>query len=137
MRASSCVPPRDANAPADSARRGHMAHHRRPQEETGRTMCARIPSSHYAPSSPLRLRASYSALCTLDKFSAVCTKEAEPLIHMSFCPDKPILAGFLESFAPCSVSALAGRHNDGHLICLTCYTVNTPHSALQSEQIML
>jgi hypothetical protein len=25
--------------------------------------------------------------------------DAEPLIHMSLCPDKPILAGFLGSFA--------------------------------------
>jgi hypothetical protein len=25
--------------------------------------------------------------------------EAEPLMHMSLCPEKPILAGFLGSFA--------------------------------------
>src|SRR4029450_1325004 len=36
---------------------------------------------------------------------------AQPLIHMSFCPDKPILAGFLGSFAPYPFSALAGRHD--------------------------
>src|SRR5262245_12136520 len=39
----------------------------------------------------------------------------QPLIHMSFCPDKLILAGFSGSFAPCPVSVLAGRH-DGRYI---------------------
>src|SRR5262249_49788177 len=39
--------------------------------------------------------------------------DTEPLIHMAFCPDKPIRAGFLGSFAPCSVSTLTGRHDDG------------------------
>src|SRR6266567_314624 len=60
---------------------------------------------------------------------ASLTVEAEPLIHMSFCPDKPILAGFLGSFAPCSVSTLAGRH-DGDVISLPRPTVNTPHPAM-------
>src|SRR5262245_40138020 len=32
--------------------------------------------------------------------------DTEPLIHMSFGPDKPILTGFLGNFAPYSFSAL-------------------------------
>src|SRR4030095_9876892 len=40
-------------------------------------------------------------------------------------PDKPILAGFLVGFAPCSVSTLAGRH-DGDVISLTRLPVNNP-----------
>src|SRR5215510_6751900 len=44
---------------------------------------------------------------------------------MSFCSDKPILAGFSESFAPCPVSAFEGRH-DGDVICLMQRIVNTP-----------
>src|SRR5262245_60429599 len=51
---------------------------------------------------------------------------AEPLIHMSFCPDKPILAGFSGSFAPYPFSALAGRY-DGDVICLTRLPVNNPN----------
>jgi hypothetical protein len=50
---------------------------------------------------------------------------AEPLIHMSFCLDKPILAGFLGSFAPYPFSTLEGRHDSGNLICLTRAAVNT------------
>ena len=49
----------------------------------------------------------------------VDAQEAEPLIHMAFCPEKPILAGFLESFAPCSVSTLTRRHDNEDVICLT------------------
>src|SRR6516165_10685053 len=45
---------------------------------------------------------------------------------MSLCPDNVILAGFLESFAPCSFSALAGYH-DGDVICLRRQPVNNPH----------
>ena len=60
---------------------------------------------------------------------------AEPLMHISFCLDKPILAGFLESFAPCPVSALAGRYDDEDLICLTRRAVNTPNPAMQSERV--
>jgi hypothetical protein len=45
---------------------------------------------------------------------------------MSFCPDKPILAGFLESFAPYPFLALAGRH-DGDVISLTRLPVNDPN----------
>ena len=43
----------------------------------------------------------------------------QPWIHMSFCSDKPIMAGFLGSFVPYSVSTLAGRHDDRDLISLT------------------
>src|SRR5262249_1776561 len=46
-------------------------------------------------------------------------------MHMSFCSDKPILAGFSESFAPCPVSAFEGRH-DGDVICLMQRIVDTP-----------
>src|SRR5262249_53234625 len=46
-------------------------------------------------------------------------------MHISFCSDKPILAGFSESFAPCPVSAFEGRH-DGDVICLMQRIVNTP-----------
>jgi hypothetical protein len=33
-------------------------------------------------------------------------------MHRSLCPDQRILPGLLRSFAPYSVSALAGRHDD-------------------------
>jgi hypothetical protein len=54
---------------------------------------------------------------------------------MSFCPDKPILAGFLGSFALYPLSALAGRH-DGDLICLTQRAVNNPNPAMKAERIV-
>ena len=54
---------------------------------------------------------------------------SEPLIHMSFCPDKPILAGFLGSFAPCSVSTLAGHYDDEGVISLWQRVVNVMQSA--------
>ena len=44
------------------------------------------------------------------------------------------MAEFLGSFAPCSVSTLAGRLDDEDVICLTCYTVNNPTPAMQSER---
>jgi hypothetical protein len=59
---------------------------------------------------------------------------AEPFLHLPFCPDKTILAGFSDSFAPCAVSALAGHHDDEDLICLTRRAVNTAHPAMQSHQ---
>src|SRR5215831_11234156 len=55
-------------------------------------------------------------------------------MHMSLCLDKPIMAGFLGSFAPCSVSTLAGRHDDADVICLTRVPVNNPTPAMQSER---
>jgi hypothetical protein len=53
---------------------------------------------------------------------------SEPLIHMSFCPDKPMLAGFLGSFAPCSVSTLAGHYDDEGVIYLRQRVVNVMQS---------
>ena len=35
----------------------------------------------------------------------------QPLMHLSLCPDKPILAGLLESFAQYPLPPLAGRHD--------------------------
>jgi hypothetical protein len=63
----------------------------------------------------------------------VLTTEAEPVLHMSFCPDKPILAGFLGTFAPYPFSALAGRHDNGDVICLTRRTVNSLYPAMKFE----
>ena len=40
-------------------------------------------------------------------------------------PDKPLLTGFLGNFAPCSFSAIEGRH-DGDVISLTRLPVNNP-----------
>src|SRR5215471_5699285 len=57
-----------------------------------------------------------------------CKTDTSPLIHMSLCPDKPILAGFVESFAPCSVSTLAGPHDDADVICLRQRVVNVMRS---------
>ena len=37
------------------------------------------------------------------------------------------------SFAPCPVPALAGRHDDADVICLTRGAVNTPHLAMRFE----
>ena len=53
-----------------------------------------------------------------------------PLIHMSFCPDKPILAGLSGGCAPCVLPVLAGRHDDANVICLTRRTVNISTSVL-------
>jgi hypothetical protein len=51
-------------------------------------------------------------------------------IHISSCPDKPILAGFVGSFALYQLPTLAGRHDDRDLISLTRQPVNTPHPAM-------
>src|SRR5262249_55055920 len=48
-------------------------------------------------------------------------------IHLSLCPDKPIRAGFSGSVTPCSVSTLAGRHDDRALISLMRLPANTPY----------
>jgi hypothetical protein len=61
----------------------------------------------------------------------------EPLMHLPLCPDKVILAGLLESFAPYPFSALAGRHDNGDLISLTRPAVNSPNPAMQSERVGL
>jgi hypothetical protein len=57
--------------------------------------------------------------------------EAESLMRMSLCPDKPTLAGLLGSFVPYPFSVLEGRH-DGDVLSLTRLVVNTPNLALQS-----
>src|SRR5215471_20294291 len=59
------------------------------------------------------------------------TGTAQPLIHISLCPDKPILAGSLGSFARCPLPMFAGRHDDEDVICLTCYPVNNQTPAMQ------
>src|SRR5262245_58018937 len=57
-----------------------------------------------------------------------CMTNAEPLIHMSFCPDKLILAGFSSSFAPCPGSAIAGHYDDEGVIYLRQRVVNIMQS---------
>src|SRR5215510_14714114 len=47
---------------------------------------------------------------------------------MSFCPDKPILAGCLGSFAQYSLSALAGHYDDEGVISLRQRVVNVMQS---------
>src|SRR5439155_4491096 len=47
--------------------------------------------------------------------------EAKPLMRIPFCP----------------LPALPGRHNNGHVICLTRCAVNSPHPAMQSERVVL
>src|SRR5438093_9309879 len=47
-------------------------------------------------------------------------------MHMSFCPDTPILARFVGSVAPYSFSALEGRY-DRDVIPLARLPVNKPH----------
>src|SRR5215831_20627966 len=49
-------------------------------------------------------------------------------MHMSLCPDKPIMAGFLESFAPCPISTLAGHYDDKSVIYLRQRVVNVMQS---------
>jgi hypothetical protein len=49
------------------------------------------------------------------------------LINRLFCPDNVLLVGYSGSFAQCPVSALAGRHDNGNLICLTRAAVNSPN----------
>jgi hypothetical protein len=55
---------------------------------------------------------------------------------MAFCPDKPILAGLSGGFDQYPVSALAGRHDDEDVICLTPPAVNNPHPAMQCERVV-
>src|SRR5215471_8322809 len=55
------------------------------------------------------------------------------MVHMSFCPDKPILAGFSGSFTPHPLPAPAGCHDNGAVVCLTRHTVNTPHPTIKTE----
>jgi hypothetical protein len=62
---------------------------------------------------------------------------AEPLINVTFCPDNAILAGFAGSFAPCPLSAVLGRHDDGGVICLTRRAVNTQTPAMKTEPVGL
>src|SRR5215831_18378082 len=50
--------------------------------------------------------------------------DAEPVMHMSLCPDNVILARLSGSFAPCSVSTLAERHDDEGVIYLRQRVVN-------------
>ena len=77
---------------------------------------------------PHRYPASIGCDTALGQWAFVCFhRDAEPLIHMSLCPDKPIMAGFLGSFAPCSVSTFAGRH-DRDVICLRRRVVNVTQS---------
>src|SRR5437867_95677 len=57
-----------------------------------------------------------------------------PLIHMSLCPDKPILAGFVGSCAPCLAQCSQGAMTD--VICLTRQPGNAPNPAMQSECIV-
>jgi hypothetical protein len=57
------------------------------------------------------------------------TLDASPLIHMPFCRDNALLAGFSGSFAQDLLSALAGRHDDGDVISLTRRAVNNPNSS--------
>ena len=64
-------------------------------------------------------------------------RAAEPFIHMSLCPDKPILAGFLGSFALYQLPALAGRHDGRNLISLTRSSVNNPNPIIQSGRVVL
>jgi hypothetical protein len=56
------------------------------------------------------------------------SSEAEPLIHISFCPDNVILARLSGSFAPCPVSALAEHHDDEGVIYLRQRVVNVMQS---------
>jgi hypothetical protein len=47
------------------------------------------------------------------------------------------LSGLLMPFRPYLLPALAGRHDDEAVICLTQRTVNTPNPAMQSERVVL
>src|SRR4029453_11350714 len=71
---------------------------------------------------PFVFRTVFSPVFATD---VCCTS---PLIHRSFCPDKPIPAGFLGSFAACPVSALAGLYDDEGVIYLRQRVVNVIQS---------
>jgi hypothetical protein len=58
---------------------------------------------------------------------------AEPLMHLLLGPDKPILAGFLGSFASYPLSVLTGPHDYADFICLARQPVNNPHPAMKAE----
>src|SRR5262249_11918462 len=62
------------------------------------------------------------------------TDRAESLMHIPFCPDKPILAGFPGSFALSLFFTLAGRHDDAEVICLRRQPVNNPNPVIQPER---
>src|SRR4051812_43051769 len=67
-------------------------------------------------------------------FNMNLLRAAEPLIHRPFCPDRAILEGFSGSVAPCPLSVLAGRHDNGNLIYLTRAAVNNPNPSMKSER---
>jgi hypothetical protein len=59
--------------------------------------------------------------------------DAQPLIHLPFCPDNTILVEFSGSFAQGLLSAISGRH-DGDLIGLMRREVNNQNSAMKSAR---
>ena len=65
------------------------------------------------------------------------SEEAEPLMHISFCPGNALLVRFLGSFTQYPLSALTGRHDDRDLISLTRPSVNTPYLAMKAECVAL
>jgi len=64
-------------------------------------------------------------------------KVADAVIEAPFCPDNMLLAGFSGSFAQYPLPALAGRHDDGDVICLTRHAVNNPNPSMKSESVVL
>jgi hypothetical protein len=61
----------------------------------------------------------------------------QPLIHVPFCPDKALLVRFYGIFARCLLSALASRHDNEDVICLTRRAVNNPNPSMKSEGVVL
>src|SRR5262245_52609081 len=54
-----------------------------------------------------------------------------------FCLDNVIRAGLSGRFALYPLLTLVGCHDDEDVICRTCYTVNNPTPAMQSERVVL
>src|SRR3712207_6099515 len=65
------------------------------------------------------------------------TTDGSPWMRGPFRPPHALLAGVSSSVAPCVFSALAGRHDDGDVICLTRRAVNTPHPSMKSERVVV
>src|SRR5215471_11200624 len=62
-------------------------------------------------------------------------QQERPAGRPPYRPDHAVLAGFSGSFTPCPLSALAGRHDDGDLLCLTRRAGNNPHSSVKSDAL--
>ena len=58
------------------------------------------------------------------------------MIHVPWCPDNALLVRLSGSSALYLLSALAGCHDDGDVICLRRQAVNNPNPAMKAESVV-